>query len=176
MHIEQQKFCERVKEKFPSFFKRGLALDFGSLDVNGTNKYLFADEVDYIGIDLGLGPNVNVVCRAKDYKPASKADVVISTEMLEHDCQWEESLQNMYEVLKPGGLMLFTCATTGRPEHGTTRTSPQDAPFVGDYYRNLTIQDIESTLPVDGFEDFCLRVQPPADLQFWGLKSWKVGE
>ena len=30
-------------------------------------------------------------------------------------------------MLKKDGLFFFTCASTGRPEHGTRRTSPQDS-------------------------------------------------
>jgi len=48
---------------------------------------------------------------------------------------------------------LFTCASTGRPEHGTRRTSPHDSygTSVGlkdmqDYYKNLTCNDLNEVL------------------------------
>jgi hypothetical protein len=52
--------------------------------------------------------------------------------------------------LKPDGLFCFTCASTGRGEHGTKRTSPQDSygtignlADMSDYYTPLN--DINST-------------------------------
>ena len=74
--------------------------------------------------------------------------------------------------LKSGGLFVFTCATTGRPEHGTRRTSPQDAPFVGDYYCNLTEKDYRALVNFDTiFRAYGFKSQTwPADLYFWGIK------
>jgi hypothetical protein len=48
----------------------------------------------------------------------------------------------------------MTCATVGRAEHGTARTSPADSPLtIGkgwNYYRNLTMEDFTENfdLPV----------------------------
>lgn len=169
MHPEQRAFCEKVKKMHPGYFKETKVIDFGSLDINGNNRYLFED-CDYTGVDIGAGANVDAVCRAKDYTPFEPVDVVISTEMLEHDEEWEESLRQMVRVVKPHGLVLFTCATTGRPEHGTRRTSPMDAPFIEDYYRNLTEEDIRSVWDIpELFQIWGLEVGPPADLRFWGI-------
>lgn len=175
MHAEQRQFCEKVREKFPQYFTGAEVVDFGSLDINGNNRYLFDEACRYTGIDLDAGPNVDWIGRGKDYSPGTRIiDTVISTEMLEHDEQWDESLRNMYRILRPEGLLVFTCATTGRPEHGTPRTSPQDAPFVGDYYRNLTEEDIRKVWDMDVlFSNYSFEVGPPADLRFWGIKrSW----
>jgi hypothetical protein len=40
-------------------------------------------------------------------------------------------------------FVVFTCASTGRAEHGTSRTTPADSPFTveWDYYRNLDETD-----------------------------------
>jgi hypothetical protein len=44
----------------------------------------------------------------------------------------------------------MTCATTGRAEHGTKRTTPADAPLLEwDYYRNLTEGDIRDQFDLD---------------------------
>jgi hypothetical protein len=68
------------------------------------------------------------------------------------------------------GLVFFTCATTGRPEHGTRRTSPSDAPFCGDYYRNLTEADFREKFDFSEFEQYGFSAnRDPADLYFWGL-------
>src|SRR4029078_13215138 len=54
---------------------------------------------------------------------------------------------NIERVLRPGGVLVLTCATTGRHEHGTTRTSPTMAPPANDHYRNLTPVDVVGGLP-----------------------------
>ena len=82
-------------------------------------------------------------------------DTVISTECAEHDRHFAETLRNMTRMLKPGGLLVFTCATTGRPEHGTRRTTPGDAlPLMSagdwaDYYRNVTEDDFRNAVDVE---------------------------
>jgi hypothetical protein len=75
-------------------------------------------------------------------------------------------------------LFLFSCATTGRPEHGTRRTSPQDSPFTSqienDYYMNLTEADVRTAIDVDKYfseYEFFARDVHPNDLYFWGVKK-----
>lgn len=77
----------------------------------------------------------------------------------------------MYSVCRPGGLIVFTCATEGRGEHGTTRTSPADSPFTNDYYRNVTEADVREVWECEAlFVLHHFEVGPPADLRFWGIK------
>lgn len=169
MHQAQRDFCTRVKENLPEYFSGVSVIDFGSLNINGDNRYLFNDYI-YTGVDIGEGTNVDVVCRASQYKPKEKVDVVISTEMLEHDEQWKESLLNMVQVLKSGGLLILTCATTGRPEHGTSRKSPGDAPFTNNYYGNRTEEDLREVWDMDVFESYSFEWNKGThDLYFWGI-------
>ena len=117
-HKEQQEYFESIKEKFPDRFTGKTVLDIGSFDVNGTNEYLFTD-CEFTGIDLEDGPGVDVVCEAQKYDaPDESYDVIISSECLEHNPYYKETLENAVRMLKPGGFMLFACATTGRPVHG----------------------------------------------------------
>ncbi|MCX7760075.1 MAG: methyltransferase domain-containing protein [Hydrogenothermaceae bacterium] len=180
-HKEQKDFIQYVKNKFPAFFREKFILDIGSLDINGNNKEFF-ENCGYIGVDLNYGRNVDIVCKGHELLlPDSTFDVVISTEALEHDPFYPETLKNMYRLLKPGGLFVFTCATTGRPEHGTRQTSPEDAPFVAgnpefeNYYKNLTEKDIREVMNIcELFKDYEFIVNPvTCDLYFWGLK---IGE
>lgn len=170
-HRQQIQYCNKIKSKYPKFFDGCSVLDVGSLDINGNNKYLFSN-FTYIGIDIGPGRNVDVVTRAHKYNPDTKFDFIISTECFEHDEFYELSLKNTYNLLKPGGFYLFTCATTGRREHGTTRTSPRDAPFVGDYYKNLTESDIREVWDCDKlFSEYGFEVElSHKDLFFYGVK------
>ena len=156
-HKEQVDFCLKVKEKFPHFFKNKIVIDIGSLDINGNNQYLFEDCL-YIGVDIGVGRNVDFVCKGHELRlPDESIDVIISTECFEHDMYYEETLKNIYRMLKPGGFFIFSCATTGRKEHGTRRTTPKDAPLLlgdddwSDYYKNLIPQDIQSVFDIEKF-------------------------
>lgn len=154
-HYNQQQFCERTKQRYPHYFKNKKVLDIGSLDINGSNKVFF-ENCDYLGIDVGEGNNVDFVAIGHEFEgPDNYYDTIITTEALEHDMYYEKTIKNVMRMLKPGGLFLFTCATTGRPEHGTRRTAPSDSPLLGsisvewsDYYKNLTKGDIKS---IEGF-------------------------
>lgn len=173
-HPEQRDFCTKVRARFPELFGKADAkiLDCGSLDINGNNRYLFASK-DYVGVDLGPGRNVDVVSRIHEYPaPESSFDIVISTECLEHDEFYAESLRNMLRVLKPGGILVLTCATIGRREHGTARTSKKDSPFTLDYYKNLEPDDIRRAISMDAFESHEFGINARShDLYFWGLKK-----
>lgn len=152
-HYNQRQFCERVKRRFPKKFNKVKVLDIGSLDINGSNRDLFENS-DYLGIDVGKGRNVDLVCIGHEFEgPDNYYDTIITTEALEHDMYYEKTIKNVMRMLKPGGLFVMTCATTGRPEHGTKRTSPIDAPLLegewSDYYKNLTEQDF---LAIEGFK------------------------
>ena len=129
-HNEQRDFCRSVKQILPSYFNNTMVLDIGSLDINGSNQFLF-DDCLYIGVDVAEGRNVDLITTGHQLMlPDASVDVIISTECFEHDQFYDKTLKNIFRMLKPGGLFLFTCATTGRPEHGTRRTSPQDAPLL----------------------------------------------
>lgn len=175
-HREQQEFCLYVRDKFTSKFYKPAVLDVGSLDINGNNRYLFL-EPKYTGIDIGEGKNVDIVCKGHEYKPNEKYDIVISTECFEHDMHYEATIKNCIQLTKDNGLFMFSCASTGRPEHGTARTTPQDSPFshiqFSDYYKNLTESDIRSFLNVEEiFSEFQFIYLPiTCDLYFYGIKK-----
>ena len=90
-HKEQINYVNKVKNKFPEYFKNKKVLDIGSLDVNGNNRFLF-DNCNYIGLDVGDGNNVDVVCPGHKYDaPSEFFDVIISTEVFEHDLYYIEN-------------------------------------------------------------------------------------
>jgi SAM-dependent methyltransferase len=178
-HQEQIAFCEMVKRKFPLFFQNNIIVDIGSLDINGNNRYLF-NKCLYIGVDVSSGNNVDLVSKGHELQLTSESiDVIISTECLEHDKFYAPTLKNITRMLKPGGLFLFTCASKGRVEHGTRRTTPKDAPLIqgleewGDYYKNLVEEDIRIALDVDKiFMSYEFSYNSVSfDLYFWGIKK-----
>lgn len=91
-------------------------LEVGSLDVNGTVRGYFSGP--YVGVDMRDGPSVDIVATA-DALPfdADAFDVVVSTEMLEHDPAPWLSLAEMGRVLRPGGHLLLTTRGNGFGEH-----------------------------------------------------------
>lgn len=177
-HKEQQLFFKYVKDKFPLKFKDCDVLDIGSLDINGNNRFLF-ENYNYTGVDIGPGRNVDVVSKGHEYKSDKLFDIVISSECFEHDMFYNKTIENCISLTKPNGMFIFSCASTGRPEHGTKRTSPRNSPLTQkiqgwqNYYKNLTENDIRNIIDVENiFYDFEFKYNPsPGDLYFWGIKK-----
>jgi SAM-dependent methyltransferase len=101
--------------------KFGLAskptLEVGSLDVNGSVRGLFMGS--YTGVDFRDGPGVDIVMNGHALTfPDRSFDVVVSTEMLEHDDAFWLSMAEMGRVLRPGGHLLLTTRGNGFKRHG----------------------------------------------------------
>ena len=128
-HRQQQAFVATIKMAFPSYFAGSRVLEVGSLNINGSVRQHFSGG-QYIGLDVGPGPGVDVVCQGQDYDaPDGSFDVVISCECLEHNPFWRETFENMLRLCRPGGLVIMTCASTGAPRalhppHHARRCSP----------------------------------------------------
>jgi SAM-dependent methyltransferase len=174
-HTEQRIFVESVKNKFIQYFSHKTVLEVGSLNINGTVRDFFSD-CNYVGLDVSFGEGVDIVCEGQNYNaPDNSYDVVCSAECFEHNPYWLETFKNMVRLCKNDGLVFFTCATDGRREHGTTRTTPGDSPLtIGmgwDYYRNLNENDFRSQLNFeDYFESYEFSVEENShDLYFWGI-------
>lgn len=180
MHDSARDFTIFVKSIFPEYFIGKKVLDVGSGDINGNNKFLF-ENCEYDGNDVIPANNVTIVSKTKDLQFSDNYfDTIISTECFEHDPEYEESFIKIYKMLKPNGLFLFTCASTGRPEHGTRRTSPKDSygtmgniENMVDYYKNLTETDLNNVLKLkDLFSLYDTYYNNnPCDLYFVGIKK-----
>jgi len=186
-HKEQINYVKKIKSKFPDFFFKKKVIGIGTFNVCGTEDQFF-DECDYKGLDLGPGPGVDIVCPAQDYNaPDNSYDVAISCECFEHNPFYKETIKNCTRILKSGGLFLFTCATTGRPVHGTEfleeenknkfpnwKTMPNviRENWDNNYYKNLTEQDIRECLDIDlNFSSYEFEVEENHhDLYFYGIK------
>jgi SAM-dependent methyltransferase len=195
-HSTQQDFISYVRGKFPDFFKNKKVLEVGSLDINGSMRSFFS-ECEYIGIDVGEGNGVDVVCQGQEYDaPDQSFDVCASGECFEHNPYWAETFSNMVRMCKSGGLVFFTCATTGRKEHGTTKSDVESSPLtveIGwDYYRNLDENDFRYSFeesfddifeeyefhstedydnPTEFIKNMRTYITPCEDLYFWGIKK-----
>lgn len=183
MHIQSRDFTLFVKNNFPEYFINKKVLDVGAGDINGNNRFLF-ENCEYNGNDVIEAKNVTIISKTKDLPfEDNYFDTIISTECFEHDPEYEESLKQIYKMLKPNGLFLFTCASTGRPEHGTRRTSPFDSygtigniENMSDYYKNLTEKDLNDVLNLNKlFSTWDTYYNSnPCDLYFVGVKKSKI--
>ena len=175
-HLSMQAFLTSIKSKFPLYFNSVRVLDIGSLDINGNNREFFENS-DYVGVDLGEGKNVDVISLGHEYTSDKKFDTVITTELLEHDIFWKKTFLNCVNLLKSHGLLLFTCASFGRPEHGTARTSPDASPFTSsmnlweNYYENRTVKDFVNILDFEEFFHEYSFQYVLGDLYFYGIKK-----
>lgn len=195
-HSTQQDFILYVKNKYSDYFENSKVLEIGSLDINGSMR-LFFSECDYLGIDVGEGPGVDLVSQGQEYDALDESfDVCASGECFEHNPYWAETFCNMVRMCKSGGLVLFTCATIGRKEHGTSRSDSGSSPLtVGigwEYYRNLDEQDFRGSFeesfdeifseyefhstedydkPTDFINNMRNYITPCEDLYFWGIKK-----
>jgi SAM-dependent methyltransferase len=175
-HQEQLKFVQTISQSLTNDFSDLKVLEIGSFDVNGSIRKYF-DKSSYVGVDLSVGPGVDIVCEGNKLDhPAQTYDVALSCECFEHNPYWAETFSNMYRMTKDGGAVLFTCATTGRPEHGTARTfanvSPGSQSIGWDYYKNLTESDFRKVFNFDElFVSYLfLTNQQSFDLYFFGVK------
>lgn len=155
-------------------------LDIGSLDINGCFNFLF-HACEYTGLDLGPGPNVDAISVAHEYDaPDESFDVVISSQALEHDMHWRKTLAKAYQLVRPNGLLAFSCANPLGEEHGTITNHPDASPFTvrdpvwAHYYQGLTEEDIRSVWDVETlFSEFYFMTRDD-DLYFYGIKIDKA--
>ncbi len=183
-HPEQHQFVEGLKVSKPDFFKQKKVLEVGSLNINGSIRSLFED-CDYLGIDVGPGEGVDLVCQGQELDhPEETYDVASSTECFEHNPYWAETFENMIRMTKKNGLIFFTCATDGRHVHGTRSSHRECSPLTvqladnghkeyDNYYRNLTEADFREKFNLDElFSSYEFSVNSVScDLYFWGIKK-----
>jgi SAM-dependent methyltransferase len=176
-HPEQLAFLALVASRNAHVVGGGRVLEIGSYDVNGTVRGQFGASREYVGVDLTNGPGVDRVVLGHEVDEEDGSfDVTLSGECFEHDPHWRQTFTNMVRLTRPAGLVTFTCASMGRPEHGTARTDPAMSPgtrAVGlDYYRNLGEDDF-ADLPLDEwFDAYRFWYLPTSlDLYFAGVRA-----
>ena len=93
-------------------------VEAGAFDVNGSVRphvESLGPDV-YLSTDMREGPGVDVVCAAEDLRP-DMAEVVISTEMLEHAADWQAAMLGLIGAVTPGGVLVLTARSPGFPYH-----------------------------------------------------------
>lgn len=136
-------------------------LEVGAYDVNGSVRPILEafGPAAYVGVDANAGPRVDLVLDCTDLASQlgpDAADVVVTTEMLEHVRDWQACVRNLCEVTRPGGLLVVTTRSEGFPYH----------PHPEDHWR-YSLAGFRAILDRVGFEVLDLRPDP--DAQFPGI-------
>jgi len=146
-------------------------LDIGGRNVNGAARDLLP-RATWTGLDATPGPGVDIVADARTWVPDRLVDVVLCTEVLEHVERWAEVLTTARDALDPAGpgLVLVTCASSGRPPHGA---GGAPAPAEGEWYRNVApdvLEDVARRL----WRDVHVTYNPhPGDAYLWARQPWE---
>lgn len=178
-HFQQAQFCKLVKDYF---FKNSLLsiLEIGSYNVNGSLRNIFTNSTEYVGLDIISGPDVDIVYDGKNIDLKKKFDLVVSCECFEHNPYYIENFLTMIQATKDDGVILFTCATVGRPEHGTNESELDFSSSPGsmnkwNYYKNLTTKDFVKKIDLNNlFYKYQFYINSfSRDLYFLGIKNKK---
>lgn len=116
-------------------------LDIGGQYVNGSvHEYFPNAEITTLDLE-----NADIVADARDWRSSLKFDLVIATEVFEHVQDWRQIIATMHWHLDSSGpgILLATCASTGRRPHGATGALD---PAPGEWYKNVAPQDLKNEL------------------------------
>jgi len=92
-------------------------LDVGSYSVNGNVRPIFQNG-QYVGVDMEMGPNVDVVANANNLPFENNYfDIIVSISCFEHDDMFWVTFLEMCRVLNDGGYMYINAPSNG-PYHG----------------------------------------------------------
>jgi hypothetical protein len=104
----------------------------------------FADNMPPTGFMHGW--NQYVVGDATTWQPTTLYDVVLCTEVFEHVENWRAIVRTIWSAINPkspAGIVIITCASTGRSEHGATG---EPTPAKGEWYANVPAPELQEEL------------------------------
>lgn len=114
-------------------------LDVGSMDVNGTSRHRFTGR--YYGVDIRPGPCVDEVVTMGGRLPDGIWQVILCTEVLEHDIAPWRTLHQMRDAAAHEAHLIVTTRSIGFPLH--------DHP--GDHWR-ISVDGMQALLRDCGWE------------------------
>lgn len=162
-HLAQRTFVGRACSVDPRRCTGKRILELGSRNINGTIRQFFPEPSTYIGVDLMAGRDVDYVCAAGDYTSSEKFDCVVCCEMLHEDKDAWRSFVVLRHMVKPGGLVIITCA-------GPARMSSE----YPDYFQPIAPSTLARIMTDGGVQWSELHAQSGrdgADTYFWALQS-----
>lgn len=177
-HIDQINFINIFRDYYKTNFNFDDCdiLEIGSYDVNGSTRQSFSFAKSFLGIDLVKGPGVDIVMNGDQIdKLNKKFDIVLSCECFEHAVNWKKIFLKMIDVSKKDSFVVISVASTGRIEHGTTRSGNWQSPGTKDeYYKNLTKKEFLLNFKIDEiFSNYFFYYNVNSfDLYFVGMKGF----
>lgn len=147
MHHQAYRWIRQTVSRLPD---RLSVLEYGSKDVNGSIKPLFARATRYVGVDLVEGSGVDVVADAATFTTDERFDTVVCMEVLEHTDKGREICRNAHRHLQAGGVFLVTAASGIRKAHSAVDGGDLRE---GEYYQNVSYGDLSFWL-----SDFSRRI------------------
>lgn len=162
MHAEAFGWVQRQIAQLPP---RRRVVELGGRDINGSIRQLFVGSA-YTAVDIAPGPGVDVVADGATFRPEVQPDTVVTCETLEHAEAAEAIVRNAHAMLAPGGVLVLTCASTGRPPH-----SGIDGGAVrpGEHYANVAPDELEAWL--SEFSSRVVEYDPRGDVYALAIKG-----
>jgi SAM-dependent methyltransferase len=146
----------------------GDVVDVGGRDINGTVRAIFADARSYLSVDPIDGPGVDVAVPFEEWD--GEADTVVCCEVAEHCEHWELLVEHAFDVLRPGGVFIFTAAGPGRGRHSAIDESPIRE---WEWYENVEPGVLEAVMTDAGFVGVVVDVAG-SDVRAVGVKEVDV--
>jgi predicted SAM-dependent methyltransferase len=123
-------------------------IELGGRNVNGSNRQHFS-ECEYISVDKREGPEVDLVVDAVRLRLGKPDfDVVVCTNVLEHEPRWRDVLTTAYECLRPDGVLIVTTVDERFPPHsGIDGCELQP----DEHYEGVHMDELRDALGAAGF-------------------------
>lgn len=152
-HPGSNEFFELFITKFADLFGNRV-IDIGSNDINGGPQTLIHPR-EYVGVDLAQGDNVTLISSGHLIDlPSHYFSVAMSSQCFEHNPVWKETFSNMVRLTCPTGLVIWSAASIGAAEHGTTKSdngfaAPSAVNSDQEYYGNVKESDVLNVMNYD---------------------------
>lgn len=161
MHKTAYNNAQQFYNKYCSNQNFTNVLDVGSWDGgNGSLRGIFG-HLQYTGIDVQLGPNVDVTYSEQFPFDNNSFDIIISSSCFEHvEFFWDLFLE-MSRVLKSGGYM-YICAPSSGPYHPQNCVSDSWR-FYPDSWRSLVRYANKKQFPISLVESYIDKSYLPPD-------------
>lgn len=127
-------------------------VEFGGRNVNGSNRQHFPGQ-EYVSVDKVDGPEVDIVANVLDAEALADhedtADVVVCTNMLEHEPRWQDVLTRAWWLLRADGLLVVATVTDPFPPHsGVDGETLRE----GEHYAGVPMSKLLGALTAIGFD------------------------
>jgi predicted nucleic acid-binding Zn-ribbon protein/SAM-dependent methyltransferase len=131
---------------------KGVIVELGSQNVNGSLRRVAPAAYEYIGIDTDPGPGVDMVVKPGRRLPleSGSVDIVTATSAFEHDPAFWQTFVELCRITKPSGFVYVNA-----PSNGNVHRFPRDCwRFYPDAGIALEMLSRQKRVPVTLVESF----------------------